>query len=131
MKKAASFLSLAVFILAICSGILLCQQADLSGTWVGETEIPDAFEPDKVTLVLKKTNGKYTGTVSDSMEMAQEAELENLEVKGNELNANFLIFDGYEYERIYFYLTVEGDTMKGRWESESGTSGLIELQKQK
>lgn len=131
MKKAASFLSLTVFILGIFSGISLCQQADLSGTWVGETEIPDAFEPDKVTLVLKKTNGKYTGTLTDSMEMAQEAELENLEIKGNEMSANFLIFDGYEYERIYFYLTVEGDTMKGRWESESGTSGLIELQKQK
>ncbi len=131
MKKAASFLSLAVFILAICSGISLCQQVDLSGTWVGETEVPDAFEPDKVTLVLEKINGEYSGNVTDSMGMAQEAELENLEIKGNELKANFMIFDGYEYTRIYFVLTVEGDTMKGRWESEGGDSASIELQKQK
>lgn len=131
MKKAASFLSLALFILAICNGILLCQQVDLSGTWIGETEVPDAFEPDKVTLILEKTNGQYTGTVTDSMGMALEAELEDIEFENNELKANFIIFDGYEYTRIYFVLTVEGDTMKGRWESEGGDSAPIELQRQK
>jgi hypothetical protein len=131
MRKAASFLSLLVFLLSFSSGISLCQQADLSGTWIGETEVPDAFEPDKVTLILEKVNGQYKGTVTDSMGMAQEAELENLEIKGNELKANFMIFDGYEYSRIYFVLTVEGDTMKGRWESEGGDSAPIELQKQK
>lgn len=131
MKKAASFLSLAVFILAICSGILLCQQVDLSGTWIGETEVPDAFEPDKVTLVLEKTDGQYTGTVTDSMGMALEAELEDIEFENNEMKANFIIFDGYEYTRIYFVLTIEGDTMKGRWESEGGDSSPIELQRQK
>ena len=129
MKKAVSFLSLMVFLLSFSSGISLCQQADLSGTWVGETEVPDASEPDKVTLVLEKINGEYKGTVTDSMGLAQEAELENIEIKGNELKANFLVFDGYEYSRIY--LTVEGDTMKGRWESESGDSASIELQRQK
>ena len=131
MKKAVSFLSLMVFLLSFSSGISLCQQADLSGTWVGETEVPDASEPDKVTLVLEKINGEYKGTVTDSMGLAQEAELENIEIKGNELKANFLVFDGYEYSRISIYLTVEGDTMKGRWESESGDSASIELQRQK
>ncbi|MDH4257936.1 MAG: hypothetical protein OEY25_02680 [Candidatus Aminicenantes bacterium] len=131
MKKAASFLSLLALFLGFFSGISLCQQVDLSGTWVGETEVPDAFEPDKVTLVLEKINGEYKGTVTDSMGMAQEAELENLEIKGNELKANFIIFDGYEYTRIYFVLTVEGDKMKGSWESESGDSAPIELQRQK
>jgi hypothetical protein len=131
MKKTSSLLSLAVFLLSLLSGISLSQQVDLSGTWVGETEVPDALEPDKITMVLKKINGEYEGTVTDSMGMAQEAKLENIEFKNNELKANFLIFDGYEYARIYFVLTVEGDTMKGRWESEGGDSSPIELQRQK
>jgi len=131
MKKAVSFLSLTVFLLIFSSGISLCQRVDLSGTWIGETEVPDAFEPDKVTLVLEKINGEYRGTVTDSMGMAQEAELENLEIKGNELKANFIVFDGYEYTRINFVLTFEGDTMKGRWESEGGDSAPIELHRQK
>jgi len=131
MKKTASILSLLAFMMILFNGAAFCQNVNLSGTWVGETEVPEGLEPDKVTLVLVKTNGEYTGKVTDSMGMAQEAELEDIEFEENELTANFLIFDGYEYARIYFTLTVEGDTMKGFWESESGDSAIIELHRQK
>ncbi len=131
MKKTASILSLLAFMMILFNGAAFCQNVNLSGTWVGETEVPEGLEPDKVTLVLVKTNGEYTGKVTDSMGMAQEAELEDIEFEENELTANFLIFDGYEYARIYFTLTVEGDTMKGFWESESGDSAVIELHRQK
>ena len=131
MKKTASILSLLAFMMILFNGAAFCQNVNLSGTWVGETEVPEGLEPDKITLVLVKTNGEYTGKVTDSMGMAQEAELENIEFEENELTANFLIFDGYEYARIYFTLTVEGDTMKGFWESESGDSAPIELHRQK
>ncbi|MBA7654391.1 hypothetical protein ES703_62269 [subsurface metagenome] len=131
MKKTASILSLLAFVMILFNGAAFCQNVNLSGTWVGETEVPEGLEPDKVTLVLVKTNGEYTGKVTDSMGMAQEAELEDIEFEENELTANFLIFDGYEYARIYFTLTVEGDTMKGFWESESGDSAIIELHRQK
>lgn len=131
MKKTASILSLLAFVMVLFNVAAFCQNVNLSGTWVGETEVPEGLEPDKVTLVLVKTNGEYTGKVTDSMGMAQEAELEDIEFEENELTANFLIFDGYEYARIYFTLTVEGDTMKGFWESESGDSAVIELHRQK
>jgi len=39
--------------------------ADLSGTWVGWTEVPNVG-PDEVTLVLNKTEKGYNGTISDN-----------------------------------------------------------------
>ncbi|MCK4557314.1 MAG: hypothetical protein KAU47_07330 [Candidatus Aminicenantes bacterium] len=131
MKKIVSILSLLAFVIVLFNGAAFCQKVNLSGTWIGETEVPEGLEPDKVTLVLKKTNGEYTGNVTDSMGMAVKAELEDIEFEDNELTANFMIFDGYENARIYFTLTVEGDTMKGFWESESGDSAIIELHRQK
>lgn len=131
MKKTASILSLLAFVMVLFNGAAFCQKVNLSGTWIGETEVPEGLEPDKVTLVLKKTNGEYTGNVTDSMGMAVKAELEDIEFEDNELTANFMIFDGYENARIYFTLTVEGDTMKGFWESESGDSAAIKLHRQK
>lgn len=131
MKKTASILSLLAFVMVLFNGAAYCQKVNLSGTWIGETEVPEGLEPDKVTLVLEKTNGEYKGNVTDSMGMAEKAELEDIEFEDNELTANFLIFDGYEYVRIYFMLTVEGDTMKGFWESESGDSAVIKLHRQK
>ncbi len=131
MKKTASILSLLAFVMVLFNGAAYCHKVNLSGTWIGETEVPEGLEPDKVTLVLKKMNGEYTGNVTDSMGMADKAELEDIEFEDNELTANFLIFDGYENARIYFTLTVEGNTMKGFWESESGDSAIIELHRQK
>jgi hypothetical protein len=131
MKKTASILSLLAFVMVLFNGVAFCQKVNLSGTWIGETEVPEGLEPDKVTLVLKKMNGEYTGNVTDSMGMAVKAELEDIEFEDNELTANFMIFDGYENARIYFKLTVEGDTMRGFWESESGDSAIIELHRQK
>lgn len=131
MKKTASILSLLAFVMVLFNGVAFCQKVNLSGTWIGETEVPEGLEPDKVTLVLKKTNGEYTGNVTDSMGMAVKAELEDIEFEDNELTANFMIFDGYENARIYFTLTVEGDTMKGFWESENGDSAAIKLHRQK
>ena len=131
MKKTVSILSLLAFVMVLFNGAAFCQKVNLSGTWIGETEVPEGLEPDKVTLVLEKTNGEYTGNVTDSMGMAVKAELEDIEFEDNELTAHFMIFDGFENVRIYFRLTVEGNTMKGFWESESGDSAVIELHRQK
>lgn len=131
MKKPITLATLVAFMLIFINGTVLSQEVNVSGTWVGETTVPDEMEPDKVTLILEKANGEYKGKVTDAFGFAMEAELEDVKLEGNELTANFLIFDGYEYVRIYFVLTVEGDTMKGRWESEGGDSAEIELHRQK
>ncbi len=131
MKKLKSILTVSAFLLVLFTGAILSQEANISGTWVGETEVPDEIEPDKVTLILEKTNGEYKGKVTDAFGFAMEAELNDVEFKDNQLTANFLIFTGEEYMKVYFTLTVEGDTMKGRWESEAGDSANIELHRQK
>jgi len=131
MKKATSFMALLAFLLAFSSGISFSQEVDITGTWKGETEVPDASEPDKLTLVIEKIEGKYTGTISDSMGMLQEEKCEDIELKDNTLTFKFNVFTGEEYLSVYTTLTVEGDKMSGYWETEDGNSAAIELERSK
>ena len=129
MKRTVSILSLLAFLLVLSYGISFCQEVDLSGTWEGTTEVPDAMEPDQITLILEKIDGEYSGTISDSLGFAEEAELEDIEFKDNTLTFSFTIFDGFEYSTVYTTLTVEGDKMSGSWETEDGNSAPIELER--
>jgi hypothetical protein len=129
MKKITSILSLLAFFLTLSCGISFCQEVDLSGTWEGTTEVPDAPEPDKLTVVIEKIDGEYSGTINDSLGFAEDAEMEDIKFEGNTLTFSFTIFDGFEYGTIYATMTVEGDRMSGNWESEDGSSGAVELVK--
>ena len=131
MKKSASIFVFLVFLLALLARTSLGQQADLSGKWVGQAEVPNATEPDKLTVVLEKKEGGYNGKISDSMGMLQDAELEDLEFKDNKFTCNFLVNTGEGYLRVHMTLTVEGDKMNGYWEAEDGSSGKVELEKEK
>jgi len=55
MKKTASMLSLIAFLLILSYGISFCQEVDLSGTWEGTTEVPDAMEPERL---MENTAGR-------------------------------------------------------------------------
>jgi hypothetical protein len=130
MKKTASALALFAFLLVLSCGMSFSQQADLSGTWVGSTEVPDAVELDKLTLVLKKEEGKYYGTITDSLGMLQDTEIEDVEFKDNTLTFTFQADTGEEYVTVSTSLTVKGDKMSGYWETE-GDSASIELERKK
>jgi len=129
MKKITSILSLLAFLLIVSCGISFCQEADLSGTWEGTTEVPEEAELDQVTLVLEKINGKYSGTFTDSLGFAEDAELKDIEFKDNTLTFNFTIFNGFEYMTVYATLTVEENKMSGHWETEDDNSSTIELER--
>ncbi len=129
MKKTTSTFALIIFIFTLSCGISFCQDIDLSGTWVGETEVPDQGT-DELTLVLEKKEGEYTGTTSDSLGMLDETECEDIEFKDSNLSFNFSIYDGYSTMKVYITLTVEGDTMTGYWETEDGSTGSIKLKKE-
>jgi hypothetical protein len=131
MKKTASALTLFVFLLALSGGMSFSQQVDLSGTWVGPTEVPDASEPDMLTLVLKKEEGTYSGTISDSMGMLQDAEIEDVEFKDNTLTFTFQVDAGGAYLSVTTSLTLKGDKMSGYWETDDGNSATIELERKK
>ena len=131
MKKTASALTLFVFLLALSGGMSFSQQVDLSGTWVGPTEVPDAPEPDMLTLVLKKEEGTYSGTITDSMGMLQNTEIEDVEFKDNTLTFTFQVDTGGEYLSVTTSLTLKGDKMSGYWETDDGNSATIELERKK
>jgi hypothetical protein len=102
--------------------------ADLSGTWIGKTTIPNGTQDD-MTLVLKKAGATYTGTLVDSLGMIpQDTELNDVKLDKNELTANFTIADGTP---IKFKLTVNGDKMNGQWEDPGGSTGVLEFEKKK
>jgi hypothetical protein len=131
MKKTASALTLFAFLLVLSCGMSFSQQADFSGTWVGSTEVPDAEELDILTLVLKKEEGKYSGTITDSMGMLQNTEIEGVEIKDNTITFTFQVDTGEEYLSVTTSLTLKGDKMSGYWETDDGNSATIELERKK
>lgn len=112
-------------------GVLLSAQVDITGTWIGETEIPDFEDPDRITMVIKNVDGRYEGTVSDTMGMMDEAVCEDIVLDGSKLTMNVEIVNPEgELIRVWITLTIEGDTMKGYWESEDENTNSIELKRQ-
>ena len=130
-KKSSIFVLMILF-LALTSGMGFPLAVDITGTWVGETEVPNELEPDIVTLVLSKEEGKYIGKVSDSMGMLQDTECENIVFEDNQLSLSFSVWTGEVSLDISMTLKVEGDVMEGIWEdSEGQSSGSVKLEKQK
>ncbi|MGD9344612.1 MAG: hypothetical protein PVH84_02035 [Candidatus Aminicenantes bacterium] len=128
MKKLTSVLATAAFLLALSSGFVFCSADDISGTWVGETEIPDQGT-DELTMVLEKAGDTYTGILSDSFGMLIDTECDDLEYKDNVLTFNISIYDGYSSMTVYITLKVEGNTMTGQWETAEGDTGALTMEK--
>jgi len=121
--------TLVIFVLAAASGLMFAQSVDLSGTWVGETEVPDTIEPDEMTLVITKESGEYSAKISDSMGMLENTECKDIEFIENKLKFICEVNTGEEFITVYITLTVEGDTMTGFWETDDGETGPVELTK--
>jgi hypothetical protein len=132
MRKFTSILAVFafVFVFAWTSGLSLGLADDISGTWVGETEVPDQGT-DELTLVLETSGDSYTGIISDSIGMLVDVECEDLEYTDGTLTFNFAIYDGYSSMTVYITLEVEGNTMAGQWETEEGDTGEINMEKKK
>jgi len=127
MKKPV-FLFLMTVGLAFTLGLLFGQETDLTGTWEGSTYVPDSGD-DQVTLVLQKEGEVYSGTLTDSMGLANESALENAQYVDGTLTADFMIFNGSEYLKIKLTLNLSGELLVGNWESEDGNTGSLELKR--
>ncbi|MGB7294857.1 MAG: hypothetical protein WBC70_04645 [Candidatus Aminicenantales bacterium] len=127
MKKLI-FLLILTTALAFCLGTLFGQEADLTGTWEGTTYVPDSGD-DRVTLTLRKEGETYSGTVSDSMELAVESKLENVQFEDGTLKAEFVIFNGSDYVRISLTLKVSGEMLVGHWADPGGETGTLEMKR--
>jgi hypothetical protein len=126
--KKLIFLFLLTISLAFALGPLFGQEADLTGTWEGTTYVPDAGD-DRITLVLRKEGETYSGTITDSMELAVESKLENTLFADGTLTAEFMIFNGSDYVRIKLTLKVSGELLVGHWEDPDGETGNLELRR--
>jgi hypothetical protein len=127
MKKLVFLFFLAIA-LAVAVGSLFGQETDLSGTWEGTTYVPNAGD-DQVTLVLRKEGDVYSGTVTDSMQLADQSRLENTIFEDGTLTAEFMIFNGADYIRISLTLKVSGELLVGDWSDPNGENGRLELKR--
>lgn len=129
MKKFSSYLALFVFLMACFSVFSFSQNVDLTGTWEGSTFVPDQGE-DQLTLVITKEDGEYAAKITDSLGMLADTECEDIDFEDGTLTFNFAIAQDMESMTVWITLEVEGDTMKGYWETGDGGQGDIELKKQ-
>jgi hypothetical protein len=117
-------LSLAFVLAAATSAIA----ADLTGTWVGNTDVPDVGTI-QVTLVLTKADGGYAGVVSDSASMiAPDTKVQDLKIDGDTLTCWFSLGDG---SSVSMSLKIAGDTMTGGWQHSGGGTGSLSMERKK
>ncbi len=128
MAKARLVLSLIMFFGILAWAGPSLQAADLSGTWIGKTEVPNVGT-DEITLVLKKAEKSYSGTISDNQAVIDaNTEIKDVAIDGEKLSFIFSLADG---NLITIKLTVAGDKMTGQWEHPEGSTGTIELIRKK
>jgi hypothetical protein len=128
MARARWILSLMLFFGILAWAGPSLQAADLSGTWIGRTEVPDVGT-DEVTLVLKKAEKSYSGTITDNQAVINpNTEIKDVAIDGEKLSFIFSLADG---NLITIKLTVAGDKMTGHWEHPEGSTGTIELIRKK
>jgi hypothetical protein len=101
---------------------------DITGTWNGKTEVPDAGTLE-MQLVIKKDKDAYSGTILDSMNMITVGtEIKVVELKDDALTLTFPLADG---ALITCRLKVAGDKMTGQWEHPQGATGTLDFTRKK
>jgi len=113
--------------LMLAAGSVAAQQTDLSGTWNGSTSVPNMTDNDQITLVLKKAGDSYSGSVSDSMGMVNEAALENVKFENDALSFEFAISVNGQAVRVTNKLNYKEGKLTGYWSTEDGMSSAMEL----
>jgi hypothetical protein len=99
---------------------------DLTGTWKGRMHIPN-FGKYEMTMVLKKTDSGYEGTVSDTMGyIADDTILQELKIEGNQLSCWFEMTDD---SVCYLNLEEEDGIMLGEAERKGVVSCVFVREK--
>lgn len=130
MKK-TSVNVIAALLFALLPGAILAQNVDLSGTWVGDTVTPASPDKDQLTLVLKKDGTSYTGTMSDTMGMVNQAALESVKIENGTLSFQFVAHTGDQEIRVTTTLKISGEKLVGSWVTETGDTGPVEMERKK
>ncbi|MDH4270393.1 MAG: hypothetical protein OEW18_00290 [Candidatus Aminicenantes bacterium] len=129
MTKARRILAAAALLGVITLTGFAQKAPDLCGTWIGKTEVPNVGTIE-VTLVLKKAEKRYGGTISSDNQAVINAntEIRDATIDGENLSFIFPLAEG---TLLMIKQIVDGDKMTGHWEHPAGTTGAIELVKKK
>ena len=130
MKRVTIFVLVAV-VATLGAGMLLGQNTDLSGTWVGETMVPNSTDKDGLSLVLKKDGASYSGTMTDSMGMVNGVSLESVKFENGTLSFKFNAGPADQAMRISTTLKLANDKLVGSWVDDQGDTGALELVRKK
>jgi hypothetical protein len=129
--RVAWFSAVAALIILFAVGPVPGQSNDLSGTWTGNTEVPNSPDPNQVTLTLKKDGDVYKGTISDSMGMVNEAVLQKVKFEDNTLSFEFAVQVGEQNIMVATSLKYADGKLMGSWMTLNGDAGSLELQRKK
>jgi hypothetical protein len=133
--KRVTILMFTALLMTFAATSLFGQTPDISGTWVGDTEIPNSTGTDHVTLTLKKADALYSGTIT--MARAKDAAIENFAFEDEDtFNFEFVMPSGTDKIRVKVKLDilndkVLGSKLMGSWAIEDGTYGSLDLQRSK
>jgi hypothetical protein len=127
MKKI--LIVLVVTVLAVCvlaGGLLAQKKPGFLGAWTGYAIVGDGSRVD-INAFFDENETGYTGKLEAS-EMLPEATLKNIVFKDNVLAFEFdLMDDDGSSQLIKIELTLDQETLRGRWIDAQGNSDIIEL----
>lgn len=119
-------------IVAVCaaSAPAAMLAADLSGTWLGVTQVPNIGE-DRIKLELKAEGASYTGLVTDSAGIIVPSPITNVKVDGATLTFDIAVDTGDGPFAVHITLKADGDTLTGSWALDSGESAPMNFAREK
>lgn len=127
MKKILILLIVVTLALLVLIGGLLAQtKPDVTGTWVGYAIVGDG-QPVDFQVQISKSGNAYTGKLSDMAGMIPETEMREIVLKDKLLTFEFDFSDGMNFVLIRIELTLDADTLKGRWFDPDGNSDIVDL----
>ena len=133
--KRGTILMCSVLWMIFAAASLSAQTPDISGTWVGDTELPNSTASSHVTLILKKADASYSGTIT--LGNAKDAVIENYAFEDEDtFNFEFVMPSGTAKIRVKVKLDIIDDKLSGRklmgsWGMEDGSYGSLELDRSK
>jgi aminopeptidase N len=128
MKRNASIGTIFVLLAALAGLLAYAAAPDITGTWIGKTEVPNAGV-DELTLVIKKTATGFTGTFSDTLaQVEKDAAITAVKLEGDDLTFNFSLVDGTAMQAK---LKVDGDKLAGTWGHPQGDVGTMTFERKK
>lgn len=128
MKAIAASLVFAALVFAV-AGVGAQGPADLTGTWIGTTLVPDVGE-DAITLELKREGNTYTGRCTDAAKVVVAPEIKNVAFTDGTLTFDIGVAGGTDTITVHISLKVDGDQMTGHWATNDGASAALKLARQ-